>query len=161
MALKPHRQPGIYDISAFMNSTAERGGLVSFSSATASGVAMDQSELTVDYVAEPSGVRPFGLLLKDVVDKDLTQTHLDWYKNETQVGGKVSVYRIGEVVTDRIYPGHTPAAGDRAYIGHSGYIASADVATDHVDSTGTTRIVGQFVTSKDEDGFCKVTVNIP
>jgi len=160
MALKPQRTQGLWDISAFMNSTAERGGIVSFSSATASGVAMDQAEMTVDYVANPSGVVPFGMLMQDVVNKDLTQTFLDPYKDEVQVGSKVATQSICEVTTDRIYPGHTPSAGSTAYIGHSGYIASADVANDDSDSTGATRIVGQFRSAKDENGFAKVRINI-
>jgi len=160
MALKGDRQQGLWDLSAFMNSVAERGGIVAFSGATASGVAMDQSELTVDYVANPSGVKPFGMLMQDVVNKDLTQTRIDPYKNEVQVGGKVATQSICEVTTDMIYPGHTPAPGDPAYLGHSGFIGNVDVATDAVDITGATRKIGQFRTGPNEGGFCRVRVNI-
>lgn len=161
MAIKPYRVVLDTDITHFMNSVAEAGGVLCVSSTTASGVATDQSELTVEYKADASGAKPVGLLLNDVVNKDLTQQRLAYEKDEVQVGSKVTVLRKGEVVTDRIYPGHSPSPGGYAYVGHSGYIAASDVATDDGDSTGTTRIIGRFVTGKDQDGYCRVAVNLP
>ncbi len=161
MALKADRRFVDGDISFFMNEVAERGGIVSFSGTTSSGAAMDQAESTVSYVAEPSGVEPLGVLMSEMVNLDLTRQHRNWHKEEVQQGSKVHVWTKGTVVTDRVYPGHSPSAGDRAYVGHSGYIASSDVATDDVDSTGESRIVGRFETGKNEDGFAKVSVNLP
>lgn len=161
MGLKADRRFVDGDISFFMNSVAERGGIVSFTGTASSGAAMDQAESTVDYVAEPSGVEPVGVLMTDVVNLDLTRQHANWHQEEVQVGGKVNVWTKCTVVTDRVYPGHTPAPGDRAYVGHSGYIASADVATDDTDLTGVERVVGRWETGKNEDGFAKVSVNLP
>jgi len=160
MALKPDREYVLTDISTFMSATAERGGIVSLSSATASGVALDQAGMSVAYTSTLSGVKPYGLLLNDVVNKDLTQTHLNFYKDEVQINSKVAVLKNGWVVTDMIYPGHTPVAGGKAYVGHSGYIAASNVATDHADTTGADKVIGRFETVKNEDGFCRVRVNL-
>lgn len=161
MALKSDRRHVDSDISFFMNATAERGGIVSVTATASSGAAMDQAEATVAYVANPSGVEPHGLLMNDVVNLDLTRQHPNWHKDEVQIGGKVTVWTKGEVTTNWIYPGHTPTPGARAYVGHSGYLATSDVATDDTDTDGSTRVVGRFLSSKNEDGYVKVSVNLP
>lgn len=160
MALGPNRSPVLDDISAFMTSTAERGGIVSLATTTASGVALDQSAMTVGYSATLSGVKPFGILMCDVVNKDLSQTHLNFYKHEVQVNSKVELMRDGWVETNMIYPGHTPVPGGKAYVGHSGYIAASNVATDDSDPTGANKVIGRFDTAKDEEGFCRVRVTL-
>jgi hypothetical protein len=161
MALKSHRIHNDSTIEHFMSATAERGGIVSLSSTTSSGTAMDQAANTVAYVAEPSGVEPRGILMCTVVDEDLTRVHRNWHKEEVQVGGKVTVWTQGTVTTDRIYPGQTPAAGDAAYVGHSGFIANSDVASDSGPDASADRKVGRFITGKDEDGYAKVQINLP
>ena len=143
-----------------MNSTAERGGIVSLTGTAASGAAMDQAESTVDYVADGSGVEPIGILINDVVNLDLTRQHINWHKDEVQVGGKVTVWTDCTVVTDRVYPGQTPTPGQLAYVGHSGFIAASDVTSDS-EFASTTRLVGRFLTSKDEDGYAKIAIKLP
>jgi len=163
MALKALRIHNDSSIEHFMTSTAERGGIVSFSytGQASSGGAIDQAESTVAYVANPSGVKPRGVLMCDVVNNDLTRQHANWHKEEVQVNGKVTVWPQCTVVTNRIMSGHTPLPGQRAFVGHSGLLGNADVATDHTDLTGATRVVGRWVTRKDEDGYAKVQVNLP
>lgn len=161
MALKPTRIITESHIDAFMNATAERGGIVSFSSATASGEAMDQSEFTVDYVANPSGALPYGILMNDVVNYDLTRQRLNEHKDEVQLGSKVTVVSKGVVVTDKIQPNQTPTAGAVAYLGASGLIASTDVVAAGGASTTERRVIGQFLSAKDQDGFAKVSINLP
>jgi len=74
-----------------------------------------------------------------------------------QKGSKVTLLRKGWVLTDRIYPGHTPSAGDLAYVAHSGYLGDSNV-----DSTpGQGNVVGRFLSTKDEDGYCKVEIGLP
>lgn len=160
MALKADRRHVDSTIDHFMSSTEERGGIVSLDSTDASGVAMDQAANTVAYVAEPSGIQPRGVLMSDVVDEDLTRQHRNWHKEEVQVGGKVTVWTIGEVTTDRVYPGQNPAPGDIAYVGHSGFIANSDVSTDSGAVDSQSKIVGRWITGEDEDGFAKVFINI-
>jgi hypothetical protein len=99
-----------------------------------------------------------GLLLGDMVDKDLTQTHLNQYKNETQKSGKVTLLTDGWVTTNRIYPGVSPAGGNIAYLGNSGLLTNT-VSTN--GGTADTPVVGRFVSSKDEDGYAKVYIKLP
>lgn len=154
MGLKPHHNIVKYETSYFMNSTATRGGVV-VQNTIGSGNALDQAEQTVDYVSYPSGYLPVGVLMDDVVNKDLTQTHLNWHKSEVQVGSKVTLVDIGEVETNMIYPGDTVTVGDPAYLGPSGLL-TVTYTNEHA-----TPIVGRFNSSKDEDGYAKVVVNLP
>jgi len=157
MALRPDRIHIDSQIDFFMNEVAERGGIVCVSTA-GSGAAMDQSEQLATYKANPSGCSTLGVLMCDMVDLDLTRQHENWHKEEVQKGGKVTIWNKGTVVTDRIYPGATPTAGQRAYIAHSGYIANSVVVS---DDSSIDPVVGRFLSTKDEDGYCKVSVNLP
>lgn len=156
MALKPGRVVNPYadDISFFMNEVAEKGGVVVMST-VGSGDAMDQSEALVTYAANPSGKLPIGVLFQDMVNKDLTQTHLNPYNGEVQIGGKVWVNNQCTINTNMIYPGLTIAAQDAAYLGPSGLLQNVDV------NTVATPIVGTFLSSKDADGYAKVRVSLP
>lgn len=156
MALKADRKPvyGGDRIDFFMNETAERGGVVSFSTG-GSGAAMDQSVQLATYVANPSGARPIGLLMNDMVNVDLTRMHVNQYKDEVQIGGKVTLWEKGEVVTNRIQPGVTITAGNTAYLHASGYLTNTNFL-DH-----TNNVVGRWMSAKDQDGYAKVSVNLP
>jgi hypothetical protein len=154
MALRPNRSVLETDISYFMNETASRGGIVVLST-VGSGAAMDQAAALVTYAASASGKMPVGVLMCDMVNLDLTRQHINWHKDEVQQGGKVWLMTKGDVETNMIYPGKTPAVGNRAYVHHSGYITSDDEGAAH------TPIVGYFKSAKDEDGFAKVAVNLP
>jgi hypothetical protein len=150
MALKPDRVELLTDVSFFMNTTAERGGVVSVVTA-GSGVSMDDASAVVGYAATVSGSKPVGVLLNDVVDLDLTRQHINWYRDEVQKGGKVTVLRQGQVTTNRLVSAAAPSAGDDAYVGVSGLIGTS--------STNSVKI-GQFLSSKDADGYAKVSVNL-
>lgn len=152
MALKPDRIELQTDVSFFMNTVAERGGVVSVVTATSGvGVSMDDANAVVEYAAVASGAKPVGVLLNDVVDLDLTRQHINWYRDEMQKGGKVTLLRQGQVTTNRIVAGATPAAGVDAYVGASGLIGTS--------STNAVKI-GQFLSAKDADGYAKVSVNL-
>ena len=150
MALKPDRIELLTDVSFFMNTTAERGGVVSVVTA-GSGVAMDDANAVVEYAAAVSG-KPVGVLLNDVVDLDLTRQHINWYRDEVQKGGKVTLLRQGQVTTNRLVAGATPSAGVDAYVGPSGLIGTSN-ASNAVK-------IGQFLSAKDADGYAKVSVNL-
>jgi hypothetical protein len=152
MALKPDRIELLTDVSFFMASTAERGGVVSVVTATSGvGVSMDDGNAVVAYAAVASGAKPVGILLNDVVNLDLTRQHINWHKDETQVGGKVTLLRVGQVTTNQLVAGTTPSAGADAYVGVSGLIGTS--------STNAVKI-GQFLSAKDTDGYAKVSVNL-
>lgn len=149
MALKPDRVELLTDISFFMNTTATRGGVVSATSA-GSGVSMDDANAVVAYAANPSGAKPVGVLLNDVVDIDLTRQHINWHKDEVQKGGKVTVLRQGQVTTNLV--AGSPTAGADAYVAASGYLSTTQAA-------GAVK-VGQFLSAVDADGYAKVSVNL-
>jgi hypothetical protein len=150
MALKSDRYELQTDISFFYNAgTATRGGVVCHDVTAGSGASMDQGVNLVKYAT--SGV-PVGVLLNDVVNKDLTRTHLNQHKDEVQKGGKVTVLRKGYVVTSNV--DGTPVAGSGAY-------ASTSSAGNITMATNQGPKIGAFLTSKDADGYCKVEVNLP
>ena len=165
MALKPDRQHFASDISMFFTGlTAERGGIVSVKTA-GSGVAMDQSVAVADYQVNSSlngangvngsGFKPIGVLMCDVVNLDLIRQHRNFYKEEVQSGGKVTIWEKCDVVTNMLIPGITVAAGDNAYLACSGLITNVDIGA------VASPIVGYFKSKKNEDGFAKVSVNLP
>ena len=156
MALKPdYDKNAMSEIGFFCNdTTAERGGCVVVST-VGSGTALDQAPAVCTYAADPSGKAPLGILVCDVVNKDLTQTHLDWYKNEVQTGSKVEIVGQGWFTTNMIYPGSTPSATSPAYVAHSGYISPTR------GTSGQWPLIGAFRSSKDENGFARVQVNVP
>ena len=159
MALKTDRSTLQTDISFFMNEAATRGG-VSCLSTGGSGAAMDQGAALVTYAALPSGKVPVGLLLNDMVDIDLTRQHLNQHKDEVQKGNKVTLLQKGYVVTNSI-EGASPAAGNTAYVAHSGNLAASDLANDDGDADGSTRVVGRFLSGVDQDGYAKVFIDLP
>jgi hypothetical protein len=148
MALKADRIEALSDISFFMNTVAERGGVVSVVTA-GSGVSMDDANAVVRYAPTVSGSKPLGILLNDVVNYDLTRQHINWHKDEVQVGGKVALLRQGQVTTNMVTG--SPTAGADAYVGVSGLVGTT--------STNSVKI-GQFLSSADADGYVKLSVNI-
>ena len=160
MALKADRYEESTDISFFYNDgTATRGGVVVLdgSPINASGAAMDQGANLVKYAAADKSSVPVGVLLNDVVNKDLTRTHLNQYKDEVQKGGKVTVLTRGWVVTSNITG--TPSAGDVAYLDET-TAGNVGNASDLSYSSGV-MAVGRFMSKKDADGYAKLYVNLP
>ena len=152
MSLKGNRtyNEGV-DISYFMNATGERGGIVLHSTG-GSGAAMDDDDAVVAYPTgqSVSGTSPAGLLLNDVVNYDLTTRHINFHKDETQVGGKVTLLRHGVVVTNWV--SGSPTIGQKAYYLSDGRLTGTD-PTNGVQ-------VGRFLSTKDADGYAKVEINI-
>ena len=159
MALKSDRSTLQTDISFFMNETATRGGVACVSTA-GSGAGMDQGAALVTYGAVPSGKVPVGMLMNDMVNLDLTRQHLNQHKDEVQKGGKVTLLQKGWVVTNNLQ-GTDPSAGSPAYLAHSGNLSITDVSSDDTDADGSTRLVGRFLSVKDEDGYAKVFIDLP
>ena len=161
MALKADRYELQTDISFFDDDGAvTRGGVVVHDSTAGSGAAMDQGVNKVIYKSTVTATdSPVGILLNDVVNKDLTRTHLNQHKDEVQLGGKVTVLRKGYVVTNSIEG--TPSAGDIAYVHNNGNISNgSSIAVATLVASGNLA-VGRFLSSKDEDGYAKVEVNLP
>jgi hypothetical protein len=153
MALKPGRKYAMgTDIHYFMNVVAERGIIVVHdTSTTGVGEAMDDADAIVRIPTGSGDGDPAGLLLNDVVNLDLTRQHINWHKDEVQIGGKVTVLTHGWVVTNMIASGDSPKAGDKAYFDADGELTT---------SAGSDQ-VGKFLSGKDSDGYAKVDINIP
>ena len=156
MALKPDRVESFTDVSFFMNTTGDRGGVVVYSGAGGVGSSMDDADAVVIYpTGSPAGTAPAGVLLNDVVNLDLTRQHINWHKDEVQQGGKVTLLQVGQVTTDSVTG--AIAAGEPAFVGASG-LFTATAPTD-VDSELAQARVGTFLSSRDSDGYVKVAVN--
>jgi len=159
MALKADRYEESTDISFFYNEgTATRGGVVILADqGLASGAAMDQGENLVKYGTATKSDVPVGILLNDVVNKDLTRTHLNQHKDEVQKGGKVTIMTRGWVVTSNITGSPTPgkvAYADSATKGNISVLAGTAQASGNL-------AIGRFMSNKDADGYAKVYVNLP
>lgn len=150
MALKSDRYELQTDISFFYNAAATtRGCLVAHGATAGTGAAMDDG---VNLCVKSTSAAPLGILLNDVVDKDLTRTHLNQHKDEVQKGGKVTILRKGYVVTNNITNTSDVSAGETAY--------RCDDVAGNVASSGTVA-VGSFLSGVDADGYAKVEVNLP
>jgi hypothetical protein len=158
MALKADRHEQTTDISFFYDAgTATRGGVVVLDAVGASGAAMDQGVNKVRYKQATATDVPVGILLNDVVDKDLTRTHLNFYKDEVQKGGKVTVMTEGYVVTNMITGSPTP--GQVAY---ADSVTAGNLSASAPSALGSGNLaVGRWMSNKDAEGYAKVRINLP
>lgn len=159
MALKGDRYEFLTDIAYFGNSVMTRGGIASYST-MGSGGAMDQSQALVAYAAASTGNIPAGLLLNDMVSIDLTRMHINYYRDEVIIGGKVTLGRRGWWVTDQIVG--TPAVGDVALLSNSGTVQPLSFASFQAGTyaKSVNPKIGTFLSTKDEDGFAKLYVEL-
>lgn len=159
MALKADRHEESTDISFFYNEgTAAKGGVVLLQgNGLASGAALDQGDNLVKYATPAATDVPVGILLNDVVNKDLTRTHLNQHKDEVQKGGKVTILTRGWVVTDKVTG--TPVPGTMAYASTTGNVGTT-APLGSTTASGNLAI-GRFMSRKDADGYAKVYVNLP
>jgi hypothetical protein len=163
MSLKGDRYEQYTDISYFMNEVAVRGGIVS-ASTFGSGAALDQGAALVTYSASSTGVRPVGMLMGDMVNYDLTRQHINFQRDEVQMGGKVRLMKKGWAVTNNVVG--TPAVGDDAVLTSSGSVLPINVvntsATNYTASPNYALRpkVGYFGSTKDEDGYAKLFVDL-
>ena len=164
MALKGDRHEFQVDISFFNNDVAEKGLVLVYGpgggSGTGptggSGIALDNTKQIASVAANPSGLRPAGLLLNNQVNIDQTRQHINYHRDEMIAGGKCALLRQGWVVSNKITG--TPSAGNKAYLGANGLV------TPTVSSNGGTAAtpqVGEFMSSADEDGYAKVAIHLP
>lgn len=153
MALKLDFFPVYENITHYCDTVCERGGIATLATA-GSGVSLDGARNVVAYDAYGSGKKPIGILEHDVVNKDLTHNWLVGTLGEVQVGSKVTLLGVGRVTTNFVYPGITVSPGDPAYVAHSGYISNTRV-------NGGWSLVGMFETSKDQNGYATVFINVP
>lgn len=152
------------NIDYFMNGTGEAGSIVKYvTTTTGVGAAFDDANALVALptALNGTGERPAGMLLCDVVNKDLSQTHTNAHKREVNVGGKVGFARKGVFVTNRLIAGYNPAPGDVAYFTAAGLLSNTAVVTyANGDAIGVTNKVGTFLSAKNSDGYVKVAIDL-
>lgn len=133
-------------------------GLVACHSTGGSGVALGASAGNVDVFAASSGKVPVGVLLQEVVSLDQTRYDLNQHKEQAPSGAPVWLATHAELTTNDILAGQTPTAGQTAYLTSNGQITPTVSATGGIAATPK---VGQFLSSKDADGYAKVLFQIP
>jgi len=170
MGLKADRYIRSDRIDVYLNEAATRGHIVT-KSTLASGVALDNVANLGTLAANPSGTRPLGVLLGDMVDIDVTREFLNTQQDKTVKGGKMRLVTEGWIVTDEIGVG-TVTAGEAAYVGASGQFASASMIENWTGGVGVPNppteetnatsfpMVGRFDTSKDQNDYARITINI-
>lgn len=152
MALKGARvsNPYTHETTFFCDEVNERGTFMKYSSA-GTGVALDDpSALVVKTTAANSTCA--GMLVCDVVNKDLSQTHLNHHKFEVQKGGKVLLVRSGKWYTDKVVVSSAITAGTAAYLSSTGGSIT--------DASSSATRVGTFTSEADADGFYGVSLDI-
>ncbi len=143
--------------------TATQRGVVLTEGTSGSGVGIGDSAGVADFPggstsASPSGYRVAGLLLNDMVNIDLTRYHLNFQKDEVQVGNRCTLLRKGRVTTNAIAGGVTPVVGDAAYLTTAGNLTNTKSTTGGLAATPK---VGEFRTGLDENGYATVDVQLP
>lgn len=151
MALKPTRVTvyGGDSVAYFMNDTAKRGCVVTYNAASTGLGNLDDPKALVQLPTGTVGV-PVGVLMNDVVNKDLTRIHLNQHQDEVQVRGKVAVLKQGTVHTNVVKSGDVPKAGDPAHFTTNGEFTT----------TTTSTKVGTFGSALDADGYVVVDVRL-
>lgn len=154
MALKPDRNVDAVEIGYFLNEVAERGVIVSVSTA-GSGVSLDNPSNLATVAGASSGAIPLGMLLNDFVSIDRTQQTVNWMKDQHVVGDKCTIMTKGWAVTNKITG--TPTKGQLAVLSSSGTVTGVAVGT---PSNSVNPLVGRFRSTKNEDGYARVYVDL-
>ena len=155
MALKGSREILATEVGLFLNEVAERGVVVSYSTA-GSGVNIDSTSNVATVAASASGSKPVGILIDDFVNLDLSKQPVNWYKHQANSGDKASIVTKGWVVTNKVVG--SPNAGDNAVL-----IANGNVSGVTLGSTWNVTanpLVGRFRSKKDEDGYARVYIDL-
>lgn len=155
MAIRPDRVIEMTDCLHVLNDVSSKGVVLCFKTA-GSGVALGDSHGIVQLAASPSGLVPAGLLLQDFVNIDETRFHINWNKEEQNIGDYCDMATKGWVVTNQ-YTG-SPVEGNKAYLTANGQVTPTVSAT---GGTAATPLVGRFMGSPDELGFVKLGFNLP
>src|SRR5690349_15219595 len=121
MALRPDRVYEMTDGTNICNFTASKGAaLVYDTNLNASGASNGDSGGYVRAISNPSGYKVAGIGLVDFVNIDETLFHVNFNKEQKNVGDHMDMLVRGYVVTDQVIG--TPNAHTKAYLTSSGCV---------------------------------------
>ena len=155
MSLRPDRLVIEEDGHSFTLSDVASKGVGLCYKTAGSGAVIGDSHGVVQLAADPSGLKFAGILMNDFVSIDETRNHINWHKEEQNIGDVCRVLRKGWVWTDKLKSGDAPTNGDTAYLTANGEFTKTSLGAVATPSAG------EFGGKKDEDGFVKVNVNLP
>lgn len=157
MALKGQRDIKRDDVRYTCPTAATRGvGMVV--KTAGSGTIQGDTAGECDLVADPSGYKFAGLLLNDVVSRDLTLYKLNQHKDEVPLNSRVRLLRGGVVITNNLKSGDAPTDGEIAYLTANGEFTKTVSATGGVVATP---VAGVFRGLKNESGYVPIEINVP
>lgn len=164
MALKPNRSVTSESVHYFTVNTMNEGFIVAHMTGYfGTGAGLDDANQAVYLPAAwPSGLRAIGMNGLKVVNKDLSETPINPYNGEHQVGDKTLVYKKGEFVTNAIKAGQASGTATNlprpAYAGHGGYLYTGTATA--AAASGWPQ-VGVFLTTVNSEGYAKVALDLP
>jgi predicted nucleic acid-binding Zn ribbon protein len=139
---------GDSEVSFYLNEVAEAGIVLIYPTGAVGQPGLDTDVNTATVPTGTTG-QPCGVLMQDVVNKDLTTCPLMQSKMETQVGSKVEVLKGGWILTDMIHTGSSPAPGNAAHFTAGGLFTT---------TTSSVR-VGTFESAK-VNGFARIRIQL-
>lgn len=155
MALLGSRNEIETDITNKSTTVASPGVGLCFT-ASGSGVTIGDSSSSVGQVANPSGQQFAGLLLHEIASINEALFHRNWNKEQMLVGERCTLGKKGQWYTDQVTG--TPAKGNTAYLTTNGQFTPTVSATGGLAATPK---CGQFLGSKDANGFVGIDFNLP
>lgn len=147
MALKPCNRSENTHYVYFFDGVGERGGIASLNKDQPH---MDRGILVVSY-NEDISCRPVGILCHDVVDINFSGIPYTPSWSRVCKGSMVKINKSGTFVTNQIVG--NPKPGDLGLLYPKGQILVW--AYPKLPKSIRKYLVGQFLTSKDQDGFAK------
>lgn len=163
MALKPDRGDSRNTEIRFACGTQAAAGEILIYQTAASGVYGPGSgtltvggKPTVIKQTNPSGTKPAGMVLHDVISIDESQTHRNYHKYVHKIGEPCEFSKEGWFSTNS-YVG-SPTPGATAYLGASGLLCVTPSAAGGLVANP---VVGEFEGVPDEDGYVSVRLTLP
>lgn len=152
MALRGDRLEESVDVTKVFHGVSERGVVLCHGTA-GSGSVLGDTAGHVILAANPSGLKPAGLLMNDSVSINTGKYHINFHKDELPSGSPCTLLKKGWVVTDK-YLG-SPTAGSTAYLTSSGMVMPTNAGL------ANNPIVGEFDAAPDEASYVKLIVELP
>ncbi len=156
MALKADRQIDAVELSYYMNEVATRGTIAVVSTA-GSGIVLDNVNSVATISTSPSGKKPIGMLLQEVVNIDLTRYPVNFHRDQVNSGSKVTLVRKGWLSTDQIVG--TPNAQDFAVLYDSGKVSGLVIGSATYNESAYPKI-GRFLSKVDQAGYARVEIDL-